>query len=225
MYIIKTYNKISEAGRRAFDENNYTILDKTDHPDAVIVHSTPLHDMTFAPELKAIVRVGAGVNTIPVDRCTENGIVVFNSPGANANGVKELFVFALSMASRDILGGMNWVYGYQNDEVPVDVAMEQVKKQFAGPEYYGKRLGVIGMGNVGSLVANIALDLGRKVKKGERIARIIEWSDEPLSKTDICNLLPDVSRRTADVVLSKLIEEGRIQKTGSYRDARYIPTE
>ena len=162
-YKVKTLNHISPACHEVLTEERYTMSDEMEAPDAIFVRATNMLDYEFNPELKCIARAGIGVNTIPVDRCTENGIVVFNSPGANANGVKELFVFALSMASRDILGGMNWVYGYQNDEVPVDVAMEQVKKQFAGPEYYGKRLGVIGMGNVGSLVANIALDLGMKV--------------------------------------------------------------
>ncbi len=160
---IKTLNHISPACREILTPDRYALSDDMDAPDAIFVRATNMLDYPFNPELKCIARAGIGVNTIPIDRCTEAGIAVFNSPGANANGVKELFVFALSMASRDILGGMRWVYSYDNDDIPVDVAMEQAKKQFAGPEYFGKRLGVIGMGNVGSLVANISLELGMEV--------------------------------------------------------------
>lgn len=160
MYIIKTYNKISEAGRRAFDENNYTILDKTDHPDAVIVHSTPLHDMTFAPELKAIVRVGAGVNTIPVDRCTEAGIAVFNTPGGNANAVKELTIAAMIMACRNVQGASAWVNSLKDGEEEPGKTVEKGKEVYRGPEIRGKRIGIIGVGAIGSRMARACYDLG-----------------------------------------------------------------
>ena len=162
-YKVRTLNHISPVCREVLTEDRYVMSDDQEAPDAIFVRATNMLDYQFNPELKCIARAGIGVNTIPLERCSESGIVVFNSPGANANGVKELFLFGMGMASRDILGGMNWVYSYHDDKVPVDVAMEQVKKQFAGPEYYTKRLGVIGMGNVGSLVANIGIDLGMKV--------------------------------------------------------------
>jgi D-3-phosphoglycerate dehydrogenase len=122
-----------------------------------------MHGYPFNKELKCIGRAGIGVNTIPLDECSEKGIAVFNTPGGNANGVKELFLFGISMAGRDIFNAMKWVYSYDDSEGPVEARMEKIKKQFAGPEYEGKTLGVIGTGNVGSAVANIALSLGMHV--------------------------------------------------------------
>lgn len=163
MFKVKTLNHISPVCRNVLSESSYEIGDKVQNPDAIFVRATNMLDYDFNPELLCIARAGIGVNTIPLDRCSEKGIVVFNSPGGNANGVKELFVFALGMASRDVLGGMNWVYNYQDASTPIAVAMEKTKNQFAGPEYSGKKLGVVGTGNVGSLVANVALDLGMEV--------------------------------------------------------------
>ncbi len=163
MFKVKTLNHISPACKEILRPERYTLADDMENPDAIFVRATNLHEYNFNPELLCIARAGIGVNTIPLDKCTEQGIVVFNSPGANANGVKELFVFALTMASRDVMGSLNWVYGYNDPEVPIEVAMEKVKKQFAGPEYWGKTLGVIGMGNVGGMTANIAVKLGMEV--------------------------------------------------------------
>lgn len=163
MYHVKTLNHISPACREILATDRYAISDDMEAPDAIFVRATNMLDYEFNPELLCIARAGIGVNSIPLDRCTEEGIAVFNSPGANANGVKELFLFGLGMASRDLLGALDWVYHYHNDAVPVDVAMEKIKKQFAGPEYGGKVLGVVGTGNVGSLTANIALDLDMTV--------------------------------------------------------------
>ena len=163
MFKVKTLNHISPACKDILTDDRYQIADDMENPDAIFVRATNMHQYDFNPELLCIARAGIGVNSIPLERCTENGIVVFNSPGANANGVKELFVFALTMASRDVLGGLNWVYHYNDPQVPVDVAMEKVKKQFAGPEYWGKTLGVVGMGNVGGMAANIAVKLGMEV--------------------------------------------------------------
>lgn len=163
MYKVKTLNNISPVCRQVLTPQEYELGDEVENPDALFVRASDLHSYEFNPELKCIGRAGIGVNTIPLERCTEAGIVVFNTPGGNANGVKELFAFALGMASRDIFGGMQWVYSYDGSEGPVEERMEKVKKKFAGPEYYGKTLGVIGTGNVGSLVANLALDLGMKV--------------------------------------------------------------
>jgi len=163
MFKIKTLNHVSDACLHHLPRDMYEMNDDVQKPDAIFVRACDMHGYDFAQETLCIARAGIGVNTIPVDACTERGITVFNTPGANANGVKELFVFALGMASRDILGGMNWVYGYDAVGDSVEVAMEKIKKQFAGPEYFDKTLGVIGTGNVGSLVSNIALDLGMRV--------------------------------------------------------------
>ena len=163
MFKIKTLNHISPVCMDVLTPELYQIADDMESPDAIFVRATNMHDYEFNPELRCIARAGIGVNTIPLQRCSEAGIVVFNTPGGNANAVKELFLFGLGMASRDLMGGMRWVYSYDDPDVPVEVAMEKIKKQFAGPEYYRKTIGVIGTGNVGSLVANIALDMGMKV--------------------------------------------------------------
>lgn len=163
MYKVKTLNHISPSCMDVMTPDRYEISDTMADPDAIFVRATDMHNYEFNPSLRCIARAGIGVNSIPLKRCSENGIVVFNTPGGNANAVKELFLFALGMASRDLMCGMRWVYNYNDPEVPVEVAMEKIKKQFAGPEYYRKTIGVIGTGNVGSLVANISLDMGMKV--------------------------------------------------------------
>ena len=163
MFKVKTLNHVSPSCMEVMTPERYEISDTMENPDAIFVRATDMHNYEFNPALRCIARAGIGVNTIPLKRCSEAGIVVFNTPGGNANVVKELFLFGLGMASRDLMGGMRWVYNYNDPDVPVEVAMEKIKKQFAGPEYYRKTIGVIGTGNVGSLVANIALDLGMKV--------------------------------------------------------------
>ena len=163
MFKVKTLNHVSPSCMEVMTPERYEISDTMENPDAIFVRATDMHNYEFNPALRCIARAGIGVNTIPLKRCSEAGIVVFNTPGGNANAVKELFLFGLGMASRDLMGGMRWVYNYNDPDVPVEVAMEKIKKQFAGPEYYRKTIGVIGTGNVGSLVANIALDLGMKV--------------------------------------------------------------
>lgn len=163
MFKVKTLNHISPSCLEIMTPEAYEISDTMADPDAIFVRATDMHSYEFNPALRCIARAGIGVNSIPLKRCSEAGIVVFNTPGGNANAVKELFLFGLGMASRDLMGGMRWVYNYNDPDVPVEVAMEKIKKQFAGPEYYRKTIGVIGTGNVGSLVANIALDMGMKV--------------------------------------------------------------
>ena len=163
MFKVKTLNHISPSCMEIMTPDRYEISDTMAGPDAIFVRATDMHNYEFNPALRCIARAGIGVNSIPLKRCSEAGIVVFNTPGGNANAVKELFLFGLGMASRDLMGGMRWVYNYNNPDVPVEVAMEKIKKQFAGPEYYRKSIGVIGTGNVGCLVANIALDMGMTV--------------------------------------------------------------
>ena len=157
---IKLMNKIAACGTDIFDRAVYNVADDCAAPEAIMVRSAALHDMEFNPELLAIARCGAGVNNIPIDRCTEAGIVVFNTPGANANGVKELVICALMLASRDVIGGANW-----SETLTTDVAktVEKGKSAFAGCELRGKTLGVIGLGAIGAMVANAAIDLGMKV--------------------------------------------------------------
>ena len=135
-----------------------------ENEDGILVRSAPMHDYVFPEELRAIARAGAGTNNIPIDRCSENGIVVFNTPGANANAVKELVLAALLIASRDILGGAEWVQEQVHTPgVDLAAAVEKGKSAFAGPELYRKTLGVIGLGAIGALVCNVALDLGMDV--------------------------------------------------------------
>ena len=156
---IQLLNKISKVGLKQFNDK-YEIGDTITDPDAILVRSAAMHDMEFGASLKAIGRAGAGVNNIPVDRCAEEGIVVFNTPGANANGVKELAVAALMLASRDIVGGIQWANALTAD---VAKSVEKGKSAFAGNEIMGKTLGVIGLGAIGGLVANAAVALGMNV--------------------------------------------------------------
>ena len=153
-------NPISEVGIQNFTEEY--VPSSAEKADAILVRSTAMHDMEFGKELKAIARAGAGVNNIPLDRCAEEGIVVFNTPGANANAVKELVLAGMLLASRDIIGGVEWVRANADDE-NVGKSAEKAKKQFAGGEIMGKTLGVIGLGAIGVRVANAAIHLGMDV--------------------------------------------------------------
>lgn len=154
-------NPIAQVGLDLLDDN-YQKTDSLEEAEAVLVRSASMHEMELPDSLNAIARAGAGVNNIPVDKCTEKGIVVFNTPGANANGVKELVVAGLMLASRDIIGGINWVQENKN-EADLAKLVEKSKKQFAGKEIQGKKLGVIGLGAIGVLVANAANRLGMEV--------------------------------------------------------------
>lgn len=162
MYKIKTFNKISEAGRRAFDEK-YEISDNFLDYDAIIVHSTVLHNEEFSKDLKAIVRVGAGVNTIPVEKCTKDGIAVFNTPGGNANAVKELTIAAMICIARNVLKAEKWVNSLKAEDAEPGKIVEKGKEVYRGPELLGKTVGIIGVGAVGKRVAKACFDLGMKV--------------------------------------------------------------
>lgn len=153
-------NKIAKIGTDKLDPAMYNVGTEVADPDAIMVRSAAMHDMEFGKDMLAIARAGAGVNNIPVDRCSTEGIVVFNTPGANANGVKELAICALMLASRDVVGGIQWASTLTED---VAKAVEKGKSQFAGVEIKGKTLGVIGLGAIGGLVANAAVQLGMKV--------------------------------------------------------------
>lgn len=163
MYNIQTLNKISKYGTDNFDTAKYTVADEVANPDAIMVRSAAMHDMEFGSNLLAIARAGAGVNNIPVDKCAEQGICVFNTPGANANAVKELVIAGLLLTSRKIPDAMIWAQTLKGNGAEVGKMVEKGKSQFAGPEIMGKTLGVIGLGAIGVLVANAAIALGMKV--------------------------------------------------------------
>ena len=163
MYHIKTMNKISPVGISRFDRERYIVSDAEENEDAILVRSAKLHDYAFPRNLLAIARAGSGVNNIPLDRCSQAGIAVFSTPGANANAVKELVICSMLLASRDIEGSSRWVREQVDAGVDVTTVVEKGKAAFIGPEIYQKTLGIIGLGAIGALVANIALSLGMDV--------------------------------------------------------------
>lgn len=161
MFQYKCLNPISPCGTSLFTEE-YKQVEELQKADAVLVRSAAMHDMEMPASLKAIARAGAGVNNIPLEKCAEKGIVVFNTPGANANGVKELVIAGMLLAARDITGGIEWAKSAK-DDANIAKAAEKEKKKFAGTEIYGKKLGVIGLGAIGVKVANAAVSLGMEV--------------------------------------------------------------
>ncbi|HZH59559.1 MAG TPA: phosphoglycerate dehydrogenase [Metabacillus sp.] len=160
---IKTLNNIAEVGLNVFSKGNYAIDNNSENPDAIVLRSYNMHSMEFANNLKAIARAGAGVNNIPVDKCTEQGIVVFNTPGANANAVKEMVLTTLMASSRNLFAGVAWTKSLEGEGDQIPKLVEAGKKQFVGKEIKGKTLGVIGLGAIGALVANDALGLDMDV--------------------------------------------------------------
>ena len=163
MYSILTLNKISQKGLSRLPKEKFVCSDSAENPDAVMVRSASMHDTEFSSNLLAIARAGAGVNNIPVDKCSENGICVFNTPGANANAVKELVICGLFLASRKISAGAQWCLSLKGSGAEVSKKVEKGKSAFAGPEILGKTLGIIGLGAIGILVANAAKALGMEV--------------------------------------------------------------
>ena len=163
MFKIKTLNKISPVGLEVLPRADYEISSEIASPDGIILRSFNMHEMELPETLKAVARAGAGVNNIPIDRCTENGIVVFNTPGANANGVKELVLAGLFLSSRKVIDGVAWAKTLIGEGDQVPKLIEKGKSQFGGPEIKGKTLGVIGLGAIGVMVANDASALGMKV--------------------------------------------------------------
>ena len=163
MYHIKTLNKISPIGLNRFDQEHYVVSDNETNEDGIVVRSAKLLDYQFPSNLLAISRAGVGINNIPIDRCSEAGIAVFSTPGANANAVKELVLCAMLRGSRDVDGSIRWVREQVESGVDVTTVVEKGKSAFVGPELYKKSLGVIGLGAIGSLVANMALSLGMDV--------------------------------------------------------------
>ena len=162
MFKIKKLTKIAAIGTDILDKDTFVCADEIDAPDGILVRSADMHEYPLNPELKAIARAGAGTNNIPLDKCAEKGIVVFNTPGANANAVKELVITSLLLSSRNIIGGIEWAKTLKGEE---DVAklVEKGKSQFVGPEIKGKTLGVIGLGAIGAQAAEAAFYLGMNV--------------------------------------------------------------
>jgi D-3-phosphoglycerate dehydrogenase len=163
MFRIQTLNKISAKGLELFSHDHYEYASELSNPDAIIVRSFKMHDMELPESLYAIARAGAGTNNIPLEKCAERGIVVFNTPGANANAVKELVLMGLLLSSRKIYRGIEWVQSLAGKGEDVSKLVEKEKSNFAGPELLGKKMGVIGLGAIGVMVANNCRDLGMEV--------------------------------------------------------------
>ena len=164
MYNILVLNNVAKEGINAFDKNKYTLSPDAKKPDAILVRSMPIHDREFGPELKIIARCGAGVNNIPIERCTQQGICVVNCPGGNANAVKEMTIAAIIMSMRNGYQAMTWVRNLSDEDSAYGKnVVESGKEKFRGPEIMGKKIAVIGVGNVGSRVAKACHDLGMKV--------------------------------------------------------------
>jgi D-3-phosphoglycerate dehydrogenase len=163
MYHIQTLNNISEKGLKLLPKERFQVSDSLEDPDGILVRSAKMHEMEFGQNLRGIARAGAGVNNIPVEKCSEQGIVVFNTPGANANSVKELVISGMLLSSRRIHQGLNWTQTLAGKGEEVAKLVEKEKKQFAGPEIAGKTLGVMGLGAIGVMVCNAACALGMDV--------------------------------------------------------------
>ena len=168
---ILTLNKIAKCGTDRFDSAKYVCTDNAEDPAAIMVRSASMHEMQFGAGLLAIARAGAGVNNIPIDKCSEQGIAVFNTPGANANAVKELVICAALLASRKVVDAIDWCKTLKGEGDNVGKLVEKGKSSFAGPEIKGKTMGVVGMGAIGKLVAEAARDLGMRVVCFDRKGR------------------------------------------------------
>ena len=223
MYRYKCLNPIAAIGLDKFNDN-YKATENVEEADAILVRSAQMHEMELPKSLLAVARAGAGVNNIPLDRCAEQGIVVFNTPGANANGVKELVLAGMLLASRDIVGGIGWVKTVKDDP---DVAklVEKGKSKFAGKEIKAKKLGVIGLGAIGVLVANAAVNLGMEVYGCDPFISIdnawtlskevihVKTREEIYANCDFITVhTPLVKNDDPDINTAKMINESAIRK-------------
>ena len=220
MYNVLTLNKIAAVGTKRLGDN-YTCGDDVANPDAILVRSAAMHDMEFAGNLLAIARAGAGTNNIPKDKCSEQGICVFNTPGANANAVKELVLTGLLLASRKVVEGIEWAKTLKGTGDEMGKKVEKGKSQFVGPEITGKTLGVVGLGAIGILVANVAVAVGMDVigfdpflseankAKLDPAVKIMGSNEEVMVNCDYLSihvpLLPD----TKDMVDAEMIAKMR----------------
>ena len=212
MYNVKTLNKIAACGTDLLDRSKYTVGDDIDNPQAILVRSASMHEMELGDDLLAIARAGAGVNNIPVDKCSEKGIVVFNTPGANANAVKELVILGLLISSRKVTAAIDWAKTLKGKGDEVGKLVEKGKSQFAGPEIMGKTLGVIGLGAIGFKVAQAAEALGMKIvgydpflSEGVKAAlsadtEIVEDINDIFKKSDYITIHVPLNDATKDTV-------------------------
>ncbi len=220
MFRVKTMNKISPVGLAVLDTGHFQVSDDVEQPNGILVRSASLHDMEFPDSLRAIARAGAGTNNIPIDRCSEAGVVVFNTPGANANAVKELVIAAMLVSSRDLMGGSAWVREQaQTEGVDVAAAVEKGKSAFVGPELYRKTLGVMGLGAIGALVANIALSLGMEVYgydpflsvdaalRLDRHVHVVKNVDELYKNADYITIHMPYNKDTKDTIDAEAISK------------------
>lgn len=206
MFKIQMLNKISNIGLDLLPGDNFEVSTDTVNPDAVLVRSANMLDTEFNSNLKVIARAGAGVNNIPIDKCTEKGIVVFNTPGANSNGVKELVIASLLLSSRKIFQGINWAQSLKGKGEEVPKLVEKGKSQFEGPELKNKRIGVIGLGAIGVMVANDACALGMEVMGYDPYISVkAAWglSSTVIRATNIEHLLSTCDYITIHVPLNK----------------------
>lgn len=216
MYNVLTLNKIAAVGTSRLGDN-YSYGDDVQNPDAILVRSAAMHDMEFESNLLAIARAGAGTNNIPKDRCSEQGIVVFNTPGANANAVKELVLAGLLMSSRKIVEGIEWAKTLKGNGDAVGKMVEKGKSQFVGPEIKGKTLGVIGLGAIGILVANAAVALGMDVigfdpfmsvpnaLKLDPAVKLMKNNEEVMTNCDYLTIHVPLTPDTKDLVDADMI--------------------
>ncbi|MCH5196979.1 MAG: 3-phosphoglycerate dehydrogenase [Oscillospiraceae bacterium] len=226
MYNIQTLNKIAACGTDLLDKSKYAISDDAANPDAILVRSAAMHDMELGSNLLAIARAGAGTNNIPIDKCSERGIVVFNTPGANANAVKELVICGLLLSSRKIVPSTAWIETLKGKGDEVSKLVEKGKSQFVGPEITGKKLGVIGLGAIGILVANAAAALGMEVYGADpylsvnnalmlsRSVHYVKSNDEIFDKCDYITLhvpaTPDTKGMINAETISKMKKNVRL---------------
>ena len=216
MYNVLKLNKIAAVGTERLGAD-YNCADSVENPDAVLVRSAAMHDMEFGDNLLAIARAGAGTNNIPKDKCTEQGIVVFNTPGANANAVKELVLAGLFLSSRKIVEGIEWAKTLKGNGDAMPKMVEKGKSQFVGPEITGKTLGVIGLGAIGILVANAAVALGMKVVgfdpfvsvpnalKLNPYVKLMKSNEEVMTSCDYLTIHVPLTPDTKDLVNAEMI--------------------
>ena len=226
MYNILVLNNVAKEGINAFDKNKYTLSGDVKKPDAILVRSMPIHDREFGPELKIIARCGAGVNNIPIERCTEQGICVVNCPGGNANAVKEMTIAAIIMSMRNGYQAMTWVRSLSDEDSAYGKnVVESGKERFRGPEIMGKKIAVIGVGNVGSRVAKACHDLGMKVvgydpylthSRYLELGAYLDFAptfEEAIQDADVVTVHPPLNDETKGMVSAKAIS---LMKDGVY---------
>ncbi len=218
---IKTFNKIAAPGIELLEGRGHHVSGDGDNPDAILLRSATLHEREFGPGIKAIGRAGAGVNNIPVDRCTERGIVVFNTPGSNANSVKELVIAGLMLSSRKIIDGYNWCQTLTEGDAGVAARVEAGKNRFAGPEVFGKTLGIVGLGAIGVMVANAAEALGMdvlgfdpylSVERAWGLSRTVKRArtlESLLADSDYVSLHTPLNDSTRDTICAKTLAAAR----------------